>query len=102
MRDKQKTPIMNTELMKALNGMSLEELRMINSYVVGLIKDERREKAYEVKSELKVGMVVSVNHPKLMGKQLRVEKINRTKASLKLLNGFAGYNVPLSLIEVIK
>ena len=102
MRNKQKTPIMNTELMKALNGMSVEELRMINSYVVGLIKDERREKAYEVKSELKVGMVVSVNHPKLMGKQLRVEKINRTKASLKLLNGIAGYNVPLSLIEVIK
>jgi transcription antitermination factor NusG len=101
MRDKQKTPIMNSQLMKTLNGMSVEELRIINSYVVGLIKDSRREKAYEVKSALKVGMVVKVNHPKLAGKQLRVEKINRTKASLKLVNGIAGYNVPLSMIETL-
>ena len=91
---------MNAQLMKTLNGMSVEELRMINSYVVGLIKDSRREKAYEVKSALKVGMVVKVNHPKLAGKQLRVEKINRTKAVLKTLNGFGGYTVPLSLIQI--
>jgi hypothetical protein len=43
-----------------------------------------------------------VNHPKLMGKQLRVEKINRAKASLSLLNGFARYNVPLGMIEIVK
>jgi len=101
MRDT-KTPIMNKELMKALNGMSLEELRMVNSYVVGLIKDERREKAYEVKSELKVGMVVSVNHPKLMGQKLVVKEIRRTKASLQSTpNGFARYNVPLNMIEIV-
>ena len=34
------------------------------------------------------------------GKQLRVEKINRTKAVLKTLNGFGGYTVPLSLIQI--
>jgi hypothetical protein len=100
MRDKQKTPIMNSQLMKTLNGMSVEELRMINSYVVGLIKNNRRAKAYEVKSTLSVGSVVKVNHPTLMGKEFRVDKINRTKAALiQLPEGTGFYNVPLSMIE---
>jgi hypothetical protein len=47
-------------------------------------------------------MTVKVNHPKLMGKQLRVEKVNRTKASLKVLSGgFGSYNVPLNMIEIL-
>jgi hypothetical protein len=96
-----KNPLMNKELMKTLNGMSVEELRVINSYVVGLIKNNRRVKAYEVKSTLSVGSTVKVNHPKLMGKELRVEKINRTKASLSLINGVGFYNVPLSMIETL-
>jgi hypothetical protein len=59
--------------------------------------------AYEKKQELRVGMNVKVNHPKLMGKQLRVEKVNRTKASLKVLSGgFGSYTVPLSMIEIVK
>jgi hypothetical protein len=37
-----------------------------------------------------------------MGKQLRVEKINRAKASLSVLNGVGFYNVPLGMIEVVK
>jgi hypothetical protein len=38
-----------------------------------------------------------------MGKQLRVEKINVTKAVLKVLDGGMGtYTVPLSMIELMK
>ena len=85
-----------------LNRMSVEELRKLNQMVCDVIKDKRRELAYEVKDELRVGMTVKVNHPKLSGQQLLVEKINRTKAKLKMLNGFGGYTVPLSMIEVIK
>lgn len=85
-----------------LNRMSLEELRTLNNKVVEIIKQKRFEATLDVKEELRVGMIVKVNHPKLAGKQLYVNKINRTKASLKLVNGIAGYNVPLSLIEVIK
>lgn len=79
--------------------MSIEELRNLNSLVVEVIKSKRSLQAYEKKLELKVGMTVKVNHPKLMGKQLRIEKINRTKAALKVLNGFGSYNVPLNMIE---
>ena len=82
-----------------LNSLSIEQLRSLNSKVVEVIKLKRNEVALEKKDELRVGMNVSVNHPKLAGKQLVVEKINRTKAVLKLLNGFGGYTVPLSMIQ---
>lgn len=83
-----------------LNKMSIEELRNLNSLVVEVIKSKKSLMAFEMKQELRVGMNVSVNHPKLMGKQLRVEKINRTKASLKVLNGMGSYNVPISMIQI--
>ncbi len=83
-----------------LNQMSLEELRTLNSLVVEVMKSKRAMASFEKKQELRVGMNVKVNHPKLMGKQLRVEKINRTKAFLKVLSGgFGSYNVPISMIE---
>ena len=85
-----------------LNQMSIEQLRELNAKVIEVIKMKRHEVALDVKEGLYVGANVKVNHPKLMGKQLRVEKINRTKASLKVLNGFGSYNVPLSMIELVK
>mgnify|MGYP000627898259 FL=1 len=86
-----------------LNQMSLEELRNLNSLVVEVMNSKRAMMAFEKKQELRIGMNVKVNHPKLMGKQLRVEKVNRTKASLKVLSGgFGSYTVPLSMIEIVK
>ena len=101
MRDKQKqkTLIMNYS---ELNKMTIEELRSLNAKLIEVIKMKKHELALDVKDALYLGANVKVNHPKLMGKQLRVEKINRTKASLKVLNGFGSYNVPLSMIEVVK
>ena len=85
-----------------LNQMSIEDLRMLNKRVVEVIKMKRRVTALDVKEGLYVGATVKVNHPKLMGKELRVEKINRTKASLSLLNGVGFYNVPLGMVEIVK
>jgi len=82
-----------------LAKMTIEELRNLNSMVVETIKSKKSILALEKKDELYVGANVKVNHPKLAGKQLVVEKINRTKAVLKVLNGFGGYTVPLSMIE---
>jgi hypothetical protein len=61
--------------------------------------------AWETKLELYVGANVSVNHPKLNGKQCRVNKVNRTKAVIQVLNEtYNGrvneYNVPLSMITL--
>ena len=83
-----------------LNQLSIEELRSLNTKVVEVIKMKRSVQAMDIKDELYLGANVSVNHPKLQGKQLRVEKINRTKAVLKVLNGVGQYTVPMSMITV--
>jgi len=87
-----------------LSKLSIEELQVLNKKVVEIVKMKRSEKALDIKDELRIGMNVSVNHPKLQGKQLRVEKINRTKAVLSVLNTAYGrpsrVNVPLSMIQI--
>ena len=80
--------------------MSIEELRNLNSLVIEVIKSKTSLMAFEKKQELRVGMNVSVNHPKLMGKKLEVIKISRTKASLKVLNGVGSYKVPINMIQI--
>ena len=79
--------------------MSVAELRNINQIVVELIKQKRTIESLQKKVGLKIGMTVRVNHPKLQGRDLEVVKINRTKANLRVIGGFASYNVPVSLIE---
>ena len=85
-----------------LNQMSIEELRNLNSMVIDVIKSKKTMEAHQVKQSLYVGANVKVNHPKLAGNQCRVEKINRTKCVIKVLNGYGSYNVPLSMVEVVK
>jgi hypothetical protein len=84
-----------------LNALSIEELQMLNRQVVDMVKMKRKNMAMEKKLELQVGMQVRVNHPKLKGSVLVVNKIRTTKASLSVLNGFASYNVPISMIEIL-
>ena len=81
-----------------LSKLSVSELRNINQLVVELIKQKRNIEALQKKVGLQVGMSVRVNHPKLAGKELFVNKISRTKATLSVKSG-ARYNVPISLIE---
>ncbi len=82
-----------------LSSLSLSELRSLNEAVVNMIKLKRATEASLKKMELSVGMKVRVNHPKLMGRELVVNKINRTKATLGVIGGFGSYNVPITMIE---
>ena len=81
-----------------LSSLSISELRSLNEAVVNMIKHKRRMESTIKKVGLSVGMTVRVNHPKLAGKELYVNKINRTKATLSIKSG-AVYTVPISLIE---
>lgn len=81
-----------------LSKLSVEELRNINQLVIDLIKQKRTIQSLENKVGLRVGMTVKVNHPKLRGKELSVNKINRTKATLSVKSGGV-FIVPISLIE---
>ena len=91
-----------------LKNLSIEELRELNSKVVEVIKIKKSEIAWDMKNELYIGANVSVNHPKLSGKQCRVKKINRTKAVIDVLNETTSYgkvisyNVPLSMLTLNK
>ena len=90
---------MNIETLKS---KSLEELREISKKLNELIEIRKSEVAWNTKSQLRVGGVVTVPHGKLKGKQLRVEKINIKKAVLSILNenSTVQLNVPLSMIEI--
>jgi pantothenate kinase type III len=81
-----------------LSNLSVAELRNINQIVIELIKQKRTIESLQKKVGLSVGMQVTVNHPKLRGKDLWVNKINRTKATVSVKNGGV-YVVPISLIE---
>lgn len=85
-----------------LNEMNLDELRNLNSMVLDVINNKKAMMGHEMKQQLYVGANVKVNHPKLAGKQCRVEKINRTKCVISILNGYGSYNVPLSMVKLNK
>ena len=82
-----------------LSSLSLTELRSLNEAVVNMIKLKRNMEATIKKVELSVGMRVRVNHPKLMGRELEIKKISRTKATLGVIGGMSSYNVPITMIE---
>jgi hypothetical protein len=82
-----------------LSSLSISELRSLNEAVVNMIKLKRNMESTLKKVELSVGMRVRVNHPKLMGRELEIKKISRTKATLGVIGGMSSYNVPISMIE---
>lgn len=84
-----------------LSKLSISELRNLNSMVIETIKSKKSLLALEKKDSLYVGATVSVDHPKMAGHELKVTKINRTKAVCELINGMGSYNVPLNMINII-
>lgn len=84
-----------------LSKLSIEELRNLNSMVIETIKSKKSLLALETKDSLYVGAMVSIDHPKMAGHELRITKINRTKAVCEMVNGKGSYNVPLTMINII-
>ena len=84
-----------------LSKLSISELRNLNSMVIETIKSKKSLLALETKDSLYVGAMVSVDHPKMAGHELRITKINRTKAVCEMINGTGSYNVPLTMINII-
>ena len=85
-----------------LPPLSSEELRSLNSMVISVLKSKRALESKLVGAQLKVGDMVTCDHPKLAGKSLRVTKISRTKATVRPDGAFSGYNVPMSMLILSK
>ena len=84
-----------------LSKLSISELRNLNSMVIETIKSKKSLLALEKKDSLYVGAIVSVDHKKMAGHELKITKINRTKAVCEMINGTGSYNVPLTMINII-
>jgi hypothetical protein len=83
-----------TQISTIISHASLDDLRLIRT----MLSNRQDMLGFENKIALQVGMSVRVNHPKLAGKELSVNKINRTKATVSIKSG-ACYIVPISLIQ---
>jgi len=93
--------IMISSKMRAeIQKMSSLDLKLLNSYVVSLLKESRLDRAYEVKNQLRVYDSVKVNSPKVHGMVGQVTEINRTRCKVKF--GNQSFNVPLSMVEIVK
>lgn len=76
--------------------------RTVQSMVNDGLDHIRRMKAFNVKNELRPGVMVKVNHKKVAGRSFRVKEIKRVKAVLvNPINERESFIVPLSLIETI-
>jgi len=85
-----------------LSKLSIDELLSLNKKVIAVIKAKRKMESLDKKDELYVGAKVEVNHPKMKGKALIIDKINRTKAVVKEAGTmYGGWNVPISMITLI-
>jgi len=85
-----------------LSQLTLEELRSLNSMVVATIKSERTLESRFIGAQLKVGDMVTCNHPKVVGSKLRVTKISRTKASVRDEASGRCYNIPMNMLILSK
>ncbi len=92
--------MISSKMYAEIQKMSSDDLKLLNSYVVSLIKESRMDKAYEVKHKLRVGDSVKVNSPKVAGLTGSVTEINRTRCKVKFRYGI--FNVPLSMVEIVK
>ena len=84
-----------TQISTIISHASLDDLRLIRT----MLSNRQTMLGFENKIALQVGQLVKVNHPKLQGRELEVVKINRTKASLRVVGKYDMYNVPVSMIQ---
>jgi transcription antitermination factor NusG len=80
--------------------MDVQQLRELNSYIVALVKESKLDRAWDVKNRLRVGDNVKVNSNKVYGLTGSVTEINRTRCKIRFSNGI--FNVPLSMVEIVK
>jgi hypothetical protein len=92
--------MISSKMYAEIEKMNADDLRQLNSYVVSLIKESRLDRAYDVKRKLRVYDSVKVNSPKVYGMVGQVTEINRTRCKVKF--GNQSFNVPLSMVEIVK
>ena len=70
-------------IIKALKNLSQAELLEVNKELMAIYEKRKKEEIAVIKSMIKAGDIVTVDHPKVAGKEYEVQYLNRTKAVLK-------------------
>jgi transcription antitermination factor NusG len=81
-------------------NLSTEDLRILNQLVVRKIKAQKTAEALNNATQLSVGMVVRINHPKLAGRTGTITKIKRTKCDINI-TGLGSYVVPMNIVHAL-
>lgn len=89
---------MNPELKKQLSRMNTTELREVNTYVVALIKGQRKADAAVMRATLSVGDRVSWNSRKMGYTEGIVEKVKRTRAEVRVEGHTLAWIVPMNML----
>ncbi len=71
------------QIIKALNDLTTDQLLEVNQELNAIYNKRKKEEISIIKSLVKAGDLVYINHPKCAGKQYEVQYLNRTKAVLK-------------------
>ena len=87
---------MNTTQLESMNLNELRELRQLINEMIGERVEDRR---HEIRSGLQVHQTVTVDHPKTVGMEFIVEKVNRKNAKLRSVATGRRYNVSITLIQ---
>ena len=82
-----------------LESMNLTELRYLRQLINEMIGERVADQRYEIRSGLQVNQTVTVNHPKVVGVDFIVEKVNRKNAKLRRVDNNVRYNVSITLIQ---
>jgi hypothetical protein len=97
-----------SNIISELNTLNVEELRTLNNAVIETITAMRKIQSIGIKSQIKVGDIVTIDHKDCIGKNYKLTKINRTKAVAREIIFHDGEEkfdirqivVPISLIQI--
>ena len=71
------------QIIKALNDLTTDQLLEVNKELNAIYDKRKKEEISIIKSMIKAGDIVTVDHPTVAGKEYEVQYLNRTKAVLK-------------------
>ena len=84
-----------------LESLTVQELLELNERVIATINYKRRMASTQMKSQLRPGMLVESNHPRLVGQTFEVVQVKRTKANIRSVEGGPIYSVPMSMLSEV-
>ena len=84
-----------------ISTMSTADLKALHSAIVGQLNYRKHMELHRAKSQLYIGAVCKVDHPKAYGKTFRVEKINPKNVICRDNATGGKWTITASMLEVI-